>query len=82
MAEETFECDRCGREFPQRQMKEVFTEEGKDRVRMQLCPSCLDEVMNEADQVRGVAGEEKRAAVHVSDGDGDTGERESFGERE
>ena len=85
MAEETFTCDRCGNEHPRRQMKEAFSEEGKERVRQELCPSCLDEVMNAAGNVRGVAGEEKRAAVHVDpegSGDGESGaRRESFGQR-
>lgn len=77
---DTFTCDRCGREFPRRQMKEAFHEEGRERVRRELCPECLDTVMNESGRVRGVAGEEKRAAVHVDDA-GSDGERESFGER-
>ena len=79
MSEETFKCDRCGQEFPKRQLKEAFSGAGEERDKMDLCPSCLDEVMNEAEQVRGVAGEEKKAAV-VVDGSGE-GERESFGER-
>ena len=79
MAEETFKCDRCSREFPKRQLKEAFSGAGEERKKMDLCPECLDEVMNEAGQVRGVAGEEKKAAV-VVDGDGAEA-RESFGER-
>lgn len=81
MAEETFTCDRCGQSFPRRQMKEAFRQDGQERVKMELCPTCLDEVMNEAGAVQGIAGEEKRAAVRV-DADGAGGERESFGERE
>ena len=80
MAEETFKCDRCGNEFPARQMKEAFRQEGTERVRMELCPTCLDETMNESDNVRGVAGEEKRAAV-VLDSGSDDDARTSFGER-
>lgn len=85
MGDDTFVCDRCGQEFPRNQLKEVFYEEGPDKERKKLSvdPSCLDEIMNESGQVRGVAGEEKRAAVHI---DGDTGtgdaDRESFGSRE
>jgi hypothetical protein len=48
---------------------------------MELCPTCLDEVMNEAGTVQGIAGEEKRAAVRIdSEGSGE-GDRASFGER-
>lgn len=82
--ESTFNCDNCGNEFPVSQMKEVFTEEGKERVKQSLCPNCLDLRMNEADEVKGVAGEEKRAAVRlVGDGEGSSGqgERESLGRR-
>ena len=80
MAEDTFTCDRCGESFPSRQMKEAFRQDGQERVKMELCPTCLDEVMNEAGTVQGVAGEEKRAAVRI-DSDGGGGDRESFGQR-
>jgi DNA-directed RNA polymerase subunit RPC12/RpoP len=76
-------CERCGREVENdNQLKEVFYEEGErqERQKKMVCPNCLDEVMNQADKVQGVAGEEKRAAVHLS-GDGGAGERESMGER-
>ena len=79
MTEETFTCDRCGRDLPQRQMKEAFEGSGAERKKLELCPECLDQVMNEADRVRGVPGDEKRAAVMV--GDGETNGA-SFGERE
>lgn len=81
MAEETFECDRCGRTWPKRQLKEVMYEEGKQRTKRNLCPECLDEVMNAAGQVRGIAGDEKRAAIHITEAPGE-GDRQSFGERE
>ncbi len=81
MAEESFQCDRCGRTWPKRQLKEVMYEDGRERVKKNLCPECLDEVMNEAGQVRGIAGEEKRAAIHVSEAP-DEPEHESFGKRE
>ena len=84
---DTFTCDRCGNEFPRERLKEVMYEEDKERVRKELCPNCLDQVMNQASEVRGVAGEEKRAAVHLSGTDGvegseGTADRESFGTRE
>jgi hypothetical protein len=74
MGEDTFNCDRCGREFPRRQLKEAFHDENGRRVKRNLCPSCLDEVMNESQAVQGVEGEEKQAAVHLHDaaGTGDT----------
>jgi hypothetical protein len=65
--QESFVCDRCGQEFPIRQLKEAFTEEQASREREKLCPSCLDIRMNEADRVKGVAGEHKRAAVRLED---------------
>lgn len=79
MSEEVFTCDRCGRAFPQRQMKEAFEGAGEERRKLELCPECLDAVMNEAGRVRGVPGDEKRAAVVVGEGES---ERTSFGERE
>lgn len=87
MTESTFTCERCGRDWPQRQLKEIMYEENKDRVKQNVCPECLDEIMNRSEQVRGIAGERKRAAVHIgSDGsgraDGPGAERESFGTRE
>jgi hypothetical protein len=65
---DTFTCDRCGNQFEQRQLKEAFIDENGERVRKELCPSCLDEVMNASEDVRGIAGEEKRAAVSISGG--------------
>jgi hypothetical protein len=73
-------CERCGRELPKRKLKEVVYEEGRDRVRMMLCPSCLDQVMNESQLVRGVVGTKKRAAAHIDPGPG-SAERQSLGRR-
>lgn len=78
---DTFTCNRCGKEFPREKLKEVMYEEGKERVNKKLCPNCLDKVMNEASRVRGIAGKEKRAAVHLSGTEGST-DRGSFGTRE
>jgi len=47
-------------------MKEVMYEEDRRRVTEQLCPSCLDAVMRESGQVRGIVGERKAAAAHVT----------------
>jgi hypothetical protein len=82
VTESTFTCERCGRDRPARQLKEVMYEEGHDRVTKKVCPECLDEIMNQSEQVRGIAGEDKRAAVHVGAADAGGDERESFGTRE
>ena len=66
---ETFKCDRCGQTFPIRQLKEAHREEGAQRHREALCPSCLDARMNESDRVKGIAGEDKRAAVWLEEVD-------------
>lgn len=73
-------CERCGRELPARMIKEIVHEEGRERVRLLVCPNCLDQIMNESQRVRGVVGTQKRAAVHVDLGAG-TSERKSMGER-
>ncbi len=83
MADDLATCQRCGRELPAAQLKELVYEQGPqaERVREMVCPTCLDQAMNQADEVRGVAGTEKQAAAHVS-GDGGAGERQSMGERD
>ena len=80
MSDQTFTCEQCGRELPKRQLKEVVYEEGKERIQKRLCPSCLDQAMNESSSVRGVVGTEKAAAVHIDPGPGPA-RRESFGKR-
>lgn len=85
--QESFVCDRCGQKFPRRQLKEAFTEGQGSRERSVLCPSCLDIRMNEADRVKGVAGEDKRAAVRLEDGHDNGNDvmeppREPIGERD
>ncbi len=65
--EGTFNCDRCANEFPRNQLKEAFREDGAERVKEQLCPSCLDIRMNESSEVRGIVGDEKAAAVHLNE---------------
>jgi hypothetical protein len=62
---ETFTCERCGNVFPRARLKEVMYEEGRARVKKNLCPSCLDEVMKEASGFRGIVGDENRAAIHL-----------------
>ena len=63
-AQETFTCDRCGAEVPRNQLKEVIEGPGS---RLELCPVCLDERINEAAEVRGGEGEEKARAAYVDD---------------
>jgi hypothetical protein len=63
MADESFTCDDCGKEFPQRVMKEFFDDSGK---RLELCPDDLDERMKAKDVVGG-PGEEKAAAAYAED---------------
>jgi hypothetical protein len=61
-------------------MKEAFIEENGERVKKRFDPKCLDEVMNAGGEVRGVAGEEKRAAVAI-DAEGSDADQESLGQR-
>jgi len=63
--DETFTCDRCGNVFPRARLKEVMYEEDRERVKKNLCPSCLDEVMAEASGFRGIVGDKKAAAIHL-----------------
>ena len=79
MADATFTCDNCGRDFPRDQMKEVFMD-GGDR-KMNVDPECLDQLMNQGGEVRGVEGDEKQAAVHVGD-EAPPEDRETYGKRE
>jgi hypothetical protein len=87
VAEETFTCDRCANDFPIRQMKEVVYEEGKTRGHQHLCPACLDQVMNESEKVRGIAGSHKAAAIHIdpppggAEGGSGPAAHQSFGTR-
>jgi hypothetical protein len=64
--EDTIVCERCGTAVPVSRMKEVMYEQDRRRVTQQLCSSCLDVVMAGSDQVRGIVGERKAAAVHVT----------------
>lgn len=75
-------CDRCGRALPAGRLKELAYEQGdkKERVREMVCPNCLDQAMNDADRVRGIAGQEKAAAAHIT-GRGASGERTGPSER-
>lgn len=73
-------CTNCGKELPSRRLKEVVHEEGRNRIRELVCPNCLDQIMNESSQVRGVVGTQKAAAAHIDRGPG-KGERNSMGRR-
>jgi hypothetical protein len=77
---DTFTCDNCGRAFPREQLKEVIHSENGQR-KEQLCAECLDKKMNEAPEVYGIPGDEKRRAAYLADEPGDapadaTGKRE------
>ena len=80
MSQATFTCDRCGREHPDAEKKEAFVDEGGSEVKKVLCASCLDEVMNQAEQVQGVEGNEKQAAVALDEA-AEATDRETYGER-
>jgi hypothetical protein len=78
---DTFTCDNCGREFPRDQLKEVVRNDDGRETRERLCPECLDRKMNEAPEVYGIPGEEKRRAAYLGDESGHapagaTGKRE------
>ncbi|HWC14444.1 MAG TPA: hypothetical protein VG929_07605 [Actinomycetota bacterium] len=79
---DTFTCDNCGREFPTDQMKEVFSDAGGDVQRQELCAPCLDEKMNEAADVYGVEGQEKRRAAYLAQSSGDAPDDGATGKRE
>lgn len=78
---DTFVCSNCGDEYPLRQVKEVFWEEGRKRLKEELCPSCLDQRMNRANQVRGIVGQKKAAAIHVNLGSPEQSNHISIGRR-
>jgi DNA-directed RNA polymerase subunit RPC12/RpoP len=61
----TFICNNCGDRFPVSRMKEVVYEEGRRRLRDELCPHCLSKRIAESKRVRGVVGQLKKAAIHV-----------------
>jgi hypothetical protein len=63
--DETFTCERCNNVFPRGRLKEVMYEQDRARLKKNVCPSCLDEVMSEASGFRGIVGDEKAAAIHV-----------------
>jgi hypothetical protein len=64
--ENTVECERCGTTIPASRMKEVMYEQERRRITLRMCPSCLDAVMSESSEVRGIVGDKKAAAVHVT----------------
>ncbi len=78
---DTFTCDNCGTTLPSDQMKEVFSDDDGGVRRQELCANCLDQKMNEAAEVYGVEGQEKRRAAYIASEPGDapadaTGRRE------
>jgi hypothetical protein len=73
-------CNRCGTQLPERRLKEIVYEKGRERIQEMLCPNCLDKAMNESTRVRGVVGTTKAAAAHLDLGPGPS-VRSSLGER-
>lgn len=69
---DTFTCDNCGTELPADQMKEAFMDADGGTERQELCASCLDEKMDQAADVYGVDGQEKRRAAYLAQSSGDT----------
>lgn len=80
MSEATFTCERCGGEHRDAEKKEVFVDEGGTEVKKTVCPECLDEIMDSADRVQGVEGDQKQAGVAVDEAAEST-DRDTFGER-
>ncbi|HJR45677.1 MAG TPA: hypothetical protein VJ927_08745 [Actinomycetota bacterium] len=80
MSEATFICDRCGRDFPASERKEVFVDEGGSEVKKSVDASCLDEILSESNQAVGVEGDDKRAGVAVGQA-ADSTPRETYGEQ-
>lgn len=76
---DTFTCDNCGREWPREQLKEVKKGDSDDTWR--LCPECLDKKMDEASEVYGVEGDEKRRAAYLAESPDDKPE-DATGRRE
>lgn len=60
-------CEECGRRIDLRRVKEVFVWHGRERVRREVCASCLDRTMREG-RVSGIVGHLKRAAVQITPG--------------
>lgn len=78
---DAFKCDNCGKELPADQMKEVFVDGDGGVARQELCATCLDQRMNEAAEVYGVEGQEKRRAAYLAASPGDAPEQ-ATGRRE
>jgi NAD-dependent SIR2 family protein deacetylase len=79
---ETFTCDNCGRTFPREQLKEVVRDGESGKETKRLCPECLDQQMNQAAEVYGVEGREKRRAAYLADSPEDAPDEHTFGRRE
>lgn len=78
---DTLTCDNCGTAITTDEMKEVFTEGSENETPQRLCANCLDQRMNDAADVVGVEGDEKRRAALIAD-DADDPDRETFGRRD
>lgn len=79
---DTFTCDNCGNDFSADQMKEAFRDSDSGVERQELCGGCLDRKMNEAADVYGVEGQEKRRAAYLAQSPGDSPDQGATGKRE
>lgn len=77
---DTFTCDHCGKEFPKDEMKEVRI--GDSDKMLKLDPACLDEKMNQSEEVYGIEGEEKRRAAYLATDGGDQPSEPVTGKRD
>jgi NAD-dependent SIR2 family protein deacetylase len=77
---ETFTCDNCGKDFPTDDMKEAKA--GESNEMLKLCPTCLDEKMNQSSDVYGIEGDEKRRAAYLAEDSGDRPAEPVTGKRE
>ena len=77
---ENFTCDNCSNEFPKTEMKEAKSGDS-DRM-LSLCPTCLDEKMNQSEDVYGIDGDEKRRAAYLAEDEGDKPAEPVTGQRE
>ena len=77
---ETFTCGNCGNNFPIDEMKEAKSSDSNEM--QKLCPTCLDEKMNQSSDVYGIDGDEKRRAAYLAEDAGDQPAEPVTGKRE
>ena len=76
MREVTLDCDICGTRLPLGQAKEALIKESENAYHLfDLCPKCLDDVLQSADSVNDADGFRQQAAALISLGDGQMPQR-------